>query len=1002
VRACIVNNKAGVLENEKSVLEIFEDYIEKALSRHEKISFYVAVGFFFFEGFQRLYPKLKKLDEKGLLGEFQLIMGRETKKTTKEVLKALRQDASYLTDETFEFIKRLYNQRKFDFRIFLERGFHIKLYLFRLERSGLDVWAGSANLTKAGLEGNIELIVPTGATIDEKEIFLEFFNKLWERSTDDVEELKVIDVIESAAKSKFIYLEPREFFANLIKLWEKEYLVKNISADLSYLAEFQNMSYYLVLEKLKNYGGCILANSVGLGKTDVACMVARYYRELDKRVLIIVPPQIKENWKKTLKKVGLSVKDKNIELISMGLLQKSEFNYEQYRNFDLIIVDESHNFRNPGSNRRQNLDNIIKVNSTAHILLITATPINVSILDFISLLKLFLNTTYKNKLESEGITHKMKRIEVNVNNGIINKEIIGELNYLIQKFSVRIDWVDVLNHFQEDLMKIAGVESFKKPEIHQIEYHYDRDIKKNIFDNVVPFLLKLNYEYTKLWEKEYKEDKNLIWWYKWRLYKRLESSIIAFKRSLEHMLERNEFLLRNLRILTVNSSVDIFSDAGDLFEEERLLNIKNTFVSLPLELQQKVIKNIAEDIETIKWMLERVNKISGLEKKDKKLQELVRILEQENKPTIIFSESADTVEYITKHLKRLNKFSLEMVHGKLKINKELVQERFNKGLVDILVTTDVLSEGVNLPRADVVINFDLPYNPVRLIQRSGRAIRITNPKEIRIYNFLPAREIDKELELCQRVEQRVETIAASIGLDFMIWSIEEGKIEEINESNRSRILNLIREYKEILASRSPDEIISKIPPTLSPEDTALREFVKYYSISEETIENYAKKYSKPIYTSLNGKEKGYFILFEYKGGMYTIGKLYFSPDAFKKEMTSAMIQQIEKIVNKKAEDLDRGFTKISYREDKLTLKIERLIDEIDDKEVYELFENVDILLFTRKQKDKIINLLNKMKSAPPWKRKTKKEKLKEIIRDIGPVKQITLGRPRILAVIVYE
>jgi len=718
------------------------------------------------------------------------------------VLKALRHDASHLTNETFEFIKKLYDKKRFDFRIFLERGFHIKLYLFKLERSGLDVWAGSANLTEAGLEGNIELIVPTGTTIDEKEIFMELFNKLWERSTDDVEKLKVIDVLRSAATSKFIYLEPREFFANLIKLWGKEYLVKNISADLSYLAEFQNMSYYLVLEKLKNYGGCVLANSVGLGKTDVACMVARYYRELDKRVLIIVPPQIKENWKKTLKKVGLSLKDKNIKLISMGLLQKSDFNYDQYRDFDLIIVDEAHNFRNPSSNRRQNLDNIIKLNSTAHILLITATPINISILDFISLLKLLLSTTYKNKLESEGITHKMKRIEVDVTNGIINKEVIEELNHLIQKFSVRIDWIDVLNYFKEDLIKIAGVESFEKPEIRQIEYYYDKEIKENIFDNVVPFLLRLNYEYTKLWEKEYKEDKNLIWWYKWRLYKRLESSIIAFKQSLENMLKRNEFLLKKLRILMKNANIDIFSDANDLFEEERLINIKTTFISLPTELQQKIISNIEEDVNSIKWMLNKVNNITGLEERDKKLQELVEILKKENKPTIIFSESMDTVKYIAKCLKRLNKFNFEVIHGKRKISKELVQEKFNKGHIDILVTTDVLSEGVNLPRADIVINFDLPYNPVRLIQRSGRAIRITNPKKIKVYNFLPAKEIDKELELCQRLEQRVETIASSIGLDFIIWSIEKGKIKEINERNRNRIINLIREYKELLSSHS--------------------------------------------------------------------------------------------------------------------------------------------------------------------------------------------------------
>lgn len=136
--------------------------------------------------------------------------------------------------------------------------------------------------------------------------------------------------------------------------------------------------------------------------------------------------------------------------------------------------------------------------------------------------------------------------------------------------------------------------------------------------------------------------------------------------------------------------------------------------------------------------------------------------------------------------------------------------------------------------------------------------------------------------------------------------------------------------------------------------------------------------------------------------MYTLGRLYFSLEVSKKKITNDIIQQIESMVNKKTDDLDREFTKISYKGDKLTLKIEKLIDEIDDKEVYELFENVDISLFTRKQKEKILGILNEIKSTPPWKRKTKKEKLEEIIKNIMPVKQITWDEPRILAVIIYE
>lgn len=106
--------------------------------------------------------------------------------------------------------------------------------------------------------------------------------------------------------------------------------------------------------------GCILANSFGLGKTDVGCMIARYYKELGKKILIIYLPVTEQHWKRTLEKVGL--KESDVERPSRGMLQKGDFNYEKYQGIDLIIVDEAHHFRvsKPKSNRRENLENIIK------------------------------------------------------------------------------------------------------------------------------------------------------------------------------------------------------------------------------------------------------------------------------------------------------------------------------------------------------------------------------------------------------------------------------------------------------------------------------------------------------------------------------------------------------------------------------------------------------------------------------------------------------------------
>ena len=1009
---CLVDNKAGILSNEMSVLEVFKERIERALAKQEPVSFHIAVGFFFFEGFQRLYPLLQELHAKGLLRNFRLVMGPETKRSTKEALEALTKDATALSGDAFEFMKRLYDEKKFDFRIFLQRGFHIKLYLFDFEQSGLDVWAGSANLTEAGLEGNVELVVPTATTVMERDLFRSFFEEIWKQSTDKVENLRVIEVIKRTSVSSFMYLHPRDFIANLIKIMGKEYLIKNISADLSYLGDFQNMSYYLCVEKLKRYGGCILANSPGVGKTDVGCTVARYYRELGKNVLIIYPPVIESHWKNTVTKVGL--KENEIAWLSRGILQKADFDYEKYQGVDLIIVDEAHHFRisKPKSNRRGNLENIIKLNPNSHILLITATPINTSLLDFTELMKLFLKGNFKEKFETEGILSKMKEIERAVEHDIVGVEVIDRLNELIKTFTIRIEWPDILKFFKADLKKISGIEDFESPEVNRVNYTYDEEIAKKIFDQVVPFLEKLNLEYTKLWESEYKEDKNLKWWYQWRLYKRLESSITAFKISIKNIMEKSIFLNRLLQKAAADRN---YAESTGLFSRERLENMKNLFLSLPATRRNGVLERIQSDVISAKRMLQAIESFKDMKKRDEKVKELLRILEAEKKPTLIFSESRDTVLYIGKRLKEDGSFHLQMAYGgedpiddetgkkaETILDKDDLQTKFNDGEFDILVSTDIMSEGVNLPRADVVINFDLPYNPVRLIQRDGRAIRITKPKKIKIYNFEPDKRIDKELDLSTRLDQRVKNIVATIGLDFLIWSIEQKKIDEVSEKNRKRVISLIREYKDLLATKSPEELGKGLPPTLSDIDTSLREFIKYWSISEETVDDLAKDYQKPIVTGLERAQAGgnYFLVFKYRNDIHSLGNLTPSQNKLETAIDKEEIENIKAQMNERCSQLDKEFIKQNYGKDRIVLKIEKSLVEAG---FGSLLKDLDISLLTKNDQRELLRLLARIDKLPPWKREEevgqKIKSLHEKIKSRGYQK--SFDQPKLLAVVKY-
>ena len=335
-------------------------------------------------------------------------------------------------------------------------------------------------------------------------------------------------------------------------------------------------------------------------------------------------------------------------------------------------------------------------------------------------------------------------------------------------------------------------------------------------------------------------------------------------------------------------------------------------------------------------------------------------------------------------------------------NKEKIEHEFNKGKFDFIISTDVLSEGVDLDRADVVINFDLPYNPVRLIQRSGRAIRIKNPKKITIYNFLPDERINKELELCERLEARVELILASIGLDFVIWSIEEAKIEEFSEENRKRIVSLIGDYRNLLATKTPDEIKKRIPPTLSEEDKVLREYIKYWSISDETVEYLARRYKKPIFTALEKKSnENYFAVFEYRGSKYLLGKLAFSERKIETRLGRGEMEKIKSRVSEKCLELDREFLKESYGKDRLTRQIEKLLGE--NEELKEIFKDFDFSLLPKRDKHEILEDLKQFNKLPPWTRGDKieewKAKLGKKVKSRGY--QRSVAQPKLLAVIKY-
>ncbi|MGC8651571.1 MAG: helicase-related protein, partial [Minisyncoccia bacterium] len=576
------------------------------------------------------------------------------------------------------------------------------------------------------------------------------------------------------------------------------------------------------------------------------------------------------------------------KIISIGKLQQIDFNLteeiKQIDNseFSLIIIDEAHNFRNKNANRTIKLKELLAHRRlSTHLLLVTATPINTSLDNLTSLLNLAQYGEYSTVLNSLGINAIVQALTKKISkNQVGNKEVYTLLKDLLNKVVIRITWSDIPQRFEQDLTRLK-FDKFELPTVSSIRYTYDKKIKERIFDQIVPFLEKLNFEYTKLWDGEYFEDKNLIFWYKWRLYKRLESSIAAFLDSINRFKARNEYLLENLDKSNKAETA--------LFDKERLKAIFVAYNGQQQNRKNEIKKRIKSDIDLLNKM---INTIEGLRiddpEVDSKLQKLIKIIKDEglgrDNPAIIFSESKSTVIYLASKLKdlglkikpvfggELEESEMEEMFGEIskkEINKIKIMDEFERGEYDILITTDILSEGVNLPRANVVINYDIPYNPVKLIQRDGRPLRINAIKKTKIFNFVPEKNIDKELELFKILKERINTIISIFGLDFMIWSLSRLN----RKPNLIDLEKLYSEYKEALSTQNPEELNKEIYWGEEGEDKVLIQFINKYNISKETVE--AQQISKQlIYTVLRSGKHSFFALFE-KGQKYTVGELNF-------------------------------------------------------------------------------------------------------------------------------
>jgi len=695
-------------------------------------------------------------------------------------------------------------------RLYNNGFLHGKTYIF--DKLAI---VGSSNFTYSGFTSNTEL----NAVLDEahaRYIREEWFDKFWNESRDFKEELNTI-LNESKFGTKE-YLPYHIFIKSLYELQKDDILFKYETPEFLPesevdLANFQEDAVKRIYSRIRTYNGVIIADSVGLGKTWIAKKIIEdfgFYRR--RRFIIICPASVDQPlWRPALIDIGVSEniihhEELGREDIDFNVLeQKLHFKLEDIA---LIVIDESHNFRNPFSNRYENLFTLIEKASKHQkpkILLLTATPMN--------------NTHWDLYFQLMLLAQNDKRIFFKENIFDIEKQFkkadrgdISQIADILQVISIRRTRQYIKNNYPDARYKNEHGEwvkiKFPERKLYEIDYSLDETYQGLYFKIAEKIEKGLKLAYYRLEEYRItgKRDEMLLGRMKalggilqTLLLKRLESSVEAFRKSIQTQID---FLLvfkeifkqgKVLRKKFYNKYLTYFEEEENsayLLEE---LNKNLEPVGLRNYDSKKFFKELDNDILIFKEIKDLVTPINS--DQDAKLKTLKRKLiefKQKGK-VLLFSFYADSVNYLYESLVSDSSF-YNQYRGKVakltgsfppSRRKEVI-DQFLNGDIDVLLSTDILSEGQNLQKAKIVINYDLHWNPVRMIQRAGRIDRIGSPYDkIFIYNFYPEKELESLLELVKILQGKIEMINETIGLDASV----------LGETINPKVFGIIRELR---------------------------------------------------------------------------------------------------------------------------------------------------------------------------------------------------------------
>jgi ERCC4-related helicase len=693
--------------------------------------------------------------------------------------------------------------------------------------------------------------------IDTIKQYSQMFNDVWEdpEALEDVTE-EVIDYIADLYKEnspEFVYylVLSRIFDEFLEDISEDELANEKTGFKNSIiwnkLYDFQKDAVLGIINKLERYNGCILADSVGLGKTFSALAVIKYYQERNRSVLVLCPKKLGDNWQTFLNNYDdnplhgdrfnyrvLYHTDLSREKGESNGIDLSRINWS---NYDLVVIDESHNFRNNDPRKdkvtryQKLLEQVMKTGVKTKVLMLSATPVNNKFTDL------------KNQiaLAYEGHTGEIdENMEVNTSIDNILKNAQQKFNewsklpleertsqQLLKTLSSNFDFFKLLDsvtiarsrkHIEKyyNVNEIGRFPTRLEPITHRADitdlpnfisikdlYNELSKLNLSIYSPFEYILEGKKDFYGELYDtdinervsfKQSQREKSLQTLMRVNLLKRLESSIHSFKITLTKLSNAIKSSLKSINDFEIKggsqfveeyqiNDINLDADSDDWLDNE--FNIGDKVKINLVDMNTTGWKTDLEaDLKIVNQLLVEINKVSP--EHDKKLQDLKKFIEKKlqnpinsnNKKVLIFSAFADTVNYLYDNLAQYNKQNNNLETAKITgsdqnkttldidngFNNILInfspisKERKNKEApqIDVLIATDCISEGQNLQDCDTLINYDIHWNPVRIIQRFGRIDRIGSCNEkIQLINFWPQLSLDDYINLKNRVENKM-------------------------------------------------------------------------------------------------------------------------------------------------------------------------------------------------------------------------------------------------------